>query len=492
MTRIVYQDIAVNADEDAAVTSTAAQSFADPALVPFGGAEGEYITGEPNVWVLDGTGVPLENDTPVAVWSLERSDENGDFASPPTLTFSFDNTYTLLGVTLVFGAGPDEIADHIRLTFYRGSTVLLQKEHFPNAVQFFAPGTVKVFDRITLEFLHTKQPLRYAKLAKFFFGVKREFEAGELERANVTCEISPISDVVAINTLDFVLRSSSDTSYIFQQKQPMSAYDRDKLLGVFYVDTAPQTGAHSYEVHAEDAIGVLDKSDFPGGVYTSKNAKELVLEILDGDFALDFPASLESKTVTGAIETCSRREALQQVAFALTACVDTSGTETVRFFILPTDTKPVPANRTYTSGTVGTEDIVTSVQLTAHTYTQGTPSSGQGRVTINGVEYIHTETVTEVFNPLINSGEKRNVKKFTRATLVNPGNVDEVAAHLMDYYKNRRVYSGKIKLEGELPGDLLEIPTTWGQTLTGRVSRMDITLSGIAAANVEARGEMGG
>ena len=41
----------------------------------------------------------------------------------------------------------------------------------------------------------------------------------------------------------------------------------------------------------------------------------------------------------------------------------------------------------------------------------------------------------------------------------------------------------------ERPGDRVAIPTPWGTVVKGQIARMDITLSGIAAADCEIIGQ---
>lgn len=62
---------------------------------------------------------------------------------------------------------------------------------------------------------------------------------------------------------------------------------------------------------------ILDDEPFAAAIYSEKNAKELISSILGTHFTLDFDAALENETVTGYIPDCTKREALQQIVFAL-------------------------------------------------------------------------------------------------------------------------------------------------------------------------------
>ena len=50
--KLIYKDVALGADEDAAVTTSSAESFSDVARLPFGVETPAIATGELNGWGL--------------------------------------------------------------------------------------------------------------------------------------------------------------------------------------------------------------------------------------------------------------------------------------------------------------------------------------------------------------------------------------------------------------------------------------------------------
>lgn len=76
--KIVYQDVAVGAADDASVTATQKESISDVSLIPYGGDTGAYATLEPSLWVLDGS-VDIYDDEDVAYVSSVLSNEDGLF-----------------------------------------------------------------------------------------------------------------------------------------------------------------------------------------------------------------------------------------------------------------------------------------------------------------------------------------------------------------------------------------------------------------------------
>lgn len=484
--RIVYEDIAAGAAEDAEVATADAAGFSDPARLPFGGSDAAIATLEPYSWLLDGSREILDGQ-PVAFWSTAMSRVDGRFDTPPEITITFDKRYTSPGILLKFSTGTGDYCTHVALEWYRGVNPLKKKEFYPDGVEYFCQQTVEAYDKLILRFYTTNRPFRYVKLEKIVFGVARTFLRPELRNVRVTQEVSIISAQVAINTLDFTLDSKLDIEYMFQMKQPMSAYDGGHMIGVFFIDDSRKRARGLYDISCKDAIGVLDDDPFPAGIYQDYPARQLLLDILGGQFVLDIDATLAEAPITGYIPDCSRREALQQVVFALGAMVDTSGTDKIRVYRDKEDIpQKIPNHRVYTGGTVDTTAIVTAVQVMAHSYS--TTGEGTDTVDVNGITYYHTTEITTINNPNVTASDKANVVEVKNATLVNPDNVVAIAQHLYSYYTKRQKQKVRIVMNGEHPGDHVAAPTPWGSMVDGFITSMHIVLSGIAAAECEVVG----
>lgn len=166
-------------------------------------------------------------------------------------------------------------------------------------------------------------------------------------------------------------------------------------------------------------LGVLDEDFFPAAMYSGESAKGLLEKILGGHFALELDAALIAASISGYWPGGTRREALQQVAFALGAVVDTSGTEAVRVYLDRENTpERFPQERIYTGGTVDTSAIVTAVQVTAHSY--NTSGSGNDTVDAGGETYYHSTSVVTIENPKATASDKQNVVKVEQATPTTP------------------------------------------------------------------------
>ena len=116
--------------------------------------------------------------------------------------------------------------------------------------------------------------------------------------------------------MKWTLDSKDDVDFMFQLKQPVEVRNNDNLIGVYYIDGYSRSAATVYDIECYDALGVLDETPFSGGVYTNKSAKELLSEIVDGDFEIEYDSAITDITLAGALTATSKREAIQQVLFA--------------------------------------------------------------------------------------------------------------------------------------------------------------------------------
>ena len=483
--RLIYKDVAVGADTDATVTGTGADSRSNLALLPFDAGTPAIATLEPGLWK---SGYSVYNDQSIGFWSTALSNVRGAFTTAPTLTITFAQSYTSKGVYFDFDVGTGDYCSSLRIRWYRGSALLISKTFTPDRASFFCEQTVSNYNKVQITFTKTSKPYRRLKINAICFGVVRNFGGDELRSVNILEELNPISAELASNTLDFVLESKDENiRYVFEVKQPIEAYSNDNLLlGAFYVDSSKRFSRTRYQVSCIDAVGVLGESSFPEAMYSEKNAKSLIESILNGHYQLEMDTALQSKTVTGYLPQMTRREALQQVCFAIGAVADTSNSKKVKVFTLPEAVSPIADVRQYTGGSVETASIVTAIELTAHTYTQG---SGDGDVvTVNGVDYVHTEQVTRIENPDVQPSDRQNIIQITDATLIHSGNVAAIAQKVFDYYYLRDTIRTKIKVDGEVCGGRYQLSTPFDSSISGVITSMNLTLSNITAANIELHG----
>ena len=484
--QLIYKDIAVGADADAAVTAPDALSICAPAQLAFGADVPRIATCERDMWALDGS-FELHSAQVIPYWSTAISDADGAFESPPAITIAFDSQYTSLGISFRFGPNTGDYCSELMITWYRGATQLDQKTFTPTGVSYFCAETVTAYNKVVISFGKTNKPYRRARLEQITFGVLRDFYADELSEVKILQEVNLISAEVAINTLTWKLYSTADVEYLFQLKQPVEAYSNGGLVGVFYISGSKRSAARIYEISCQDAIGVLDGYKFPAKIYASYSAVTLINDIVGGAFTLDIDSSFSATTVTGYLPAGTRRAALQQVLFAIGAACDTSGARTIRVFVPPSTYAEIPDDRIYSGGTMDTSAIVTAVRVTAHTYTAGSGASGDDVIDVDGTKYVHATAVTTISNPAVTASDKQNIVEVKSATLVGTANVAAVAQRVYDYYTRREALSTKIINAGEKPGDAVTLSTPWDKTVSGNITSMTTVLSTTTASDIKVR-----
>lgn len=480
-TTILYKDIAPGAAEDASISSLDALGYSDPSTLANAPETPAVASCELNYWGLDGT-FELVDGQPLAFWSEELSDGNCEFANPPVITIEFSKQYSSTGITLVFDQATGIFCREVNVKWYQGEEVKAEETYYPNAVNYFCQKNVEVYSKIVVTILKTWLPHQRAKLSQIIFGVYRAFGMDEIRSASVVNEMDLLSTSLPESTMRWTLDSRQDIDFMFQLKQPIHIENDGVLIGVYYIDSHRRTAQNVFEIESYDAFGVLNESMFLGGVYKDKSAMELLQEIVGDDFEIDF--EVEDTTLTGAIEYCTRRDAIKQVLFRWGVCASTDGRLSIRVFRPNVEPKEIGRDKTFVGASVETASIVTEVTVLAHTYEE----SSDGSIEINGVRYSDTTEEFTVKNPNVTATDKPNAITILDATLVSPDIGQEVAQRVYDYYLRRSTHHAKIVWMGEGLGDCVTLPNNWGSTNTGNIQRMEITISNTVVATCETVG----
>lgn len=329
--------------------------------------------------VLDGTAsafpsVPEQAN--LGLWSEQISNDDGTFTEPIVLELESVGQYSSQGLTLTFDTYNGIFATRLSIKWLRitdeGITTLDEKEFTPDNAFYFCRNFVENYNKVIITFYSLNMPKNRLKLRVIDYGYATFFYGDELRGVKLIQEIDPISTQISINTADFTLdsKSDSDMEYSFQAKQPLLVYFNGKLKATTFVKKSTRKAKRLWSIQSEDYIGLLDSIPYYGGIYTNKNAVELLTDIFT---VAKVPYSIDDvfadATVTGYIPFTTCRDALMQVAFAIQAVVDTSNSEVVKVFALEEDVKQtVPLNRIMQGQNFTEEDIVTGVLVTVHTY----------------------------------------------------------------------------------------------------------------------------
>lgn len=549
-TRVEFGLYDVTARGDSAPSCTTAKPFCNlgrDLLLESVPSQNKYGTLESEQWLMDG-GFSFFPEVPEqyfwGLWSTTQSDKNGVFADPPVLDITFTQDHSSSGLTLHFYSPTDDWASRIKIQWFSQDGGLISTALFyPDAVDYYCAKKVENYRRIRIHFLETNRPGRYLKLAGIDYGVYLHFSGHEIVEAHVLEECDPLSSEISINTLNVSLYNKEGRFSILnlegyfdvlQHKQKFTVWEDVKqdarstgsvsyCMGTFYLSDWSNSSDTLADFSAVDAIGLLDGAPFDGGIYDT-TAAELAEAILTG-YSYTLDESLAAERVQGYIAAGTRREALQQLAFAIGAVVDCSRGELIRIAPAPSKASGmITYDRKLQDGSkVTLNPLITAVAVTAHRYLPGesteelyrdTLDPGIYRVTFNAPAVVDSLTVTgaELTESGVNlctltvakAGEvcvtgrkytdstvvlrrtaanlppnaQDNELTVTDATLVGPSRAEAVAVRVLEHYAQRYEQNFSMVAGDEKLADRLIIQSFGGEMVRGVLTKLEFDLTG--------------
>lgn len=549
-TRVEFGLYDVTARGDSAPSCTTAKPFCNlgrDLLLESVPSQNKYGTLESEQWLMDGS-FSFFPEVPEqyfwGLWSTTQSDKNGVFADPPVLDITFTQDHSSSGLTLHFYIPTDDWASRIKIQWFSQDGGLISTALFyPDSVDYYCAKKVENYRRIRIHFLETNHPGRYLKLAGIDYGVYLHFSGHEIVEAHVLEECDPLSSEISINTLNvslynkegrFSILNPEGYFDVLQHKQKFTVWEDVKqdarstgsvsyCMGTFYLSDWSNSGDTLADFSAVDAIGLLDGAPFDGGIYNT-TAAELAEAILTG-YSYTLDGSLAAERVQGYIAAGTRREALQQLAFAIGAVVDCSRGELIRIAPAPSKASGmITYDRKLQDGSkVTLNPLITAVAVTAHRYLPGetteelyrdTLDPGIYRVTFNAPAVVDSLTVTgaELTESGVNlctltvakAGEvcvtgrkytdstvvlrrtaanlppnaQDNELTVTDATLVGPGRAEAVAVRVLEHYAQRYEQNFSMVAGDEKLADRLIIQSFGGEMVRGALTKLEFDLTG--------------
>lgn len=549
-TRVEFGLYDVTARGDSAPSCTTAKPFCNlgrDLLLESVPSQNKYGTLESEQWLMDGS-FSFFPEVPEqyfwGLWSTTQSDKNGVFADPPVLDITFTQDHSSSGLTLHFYIPTDDWASRIKIQWFSQDGGLISTALFyPDAVDYYCAKKVENYRRIRIHFLETNRPGRYLKLAGIDYGVYLHFSGHEIVEAHVLEECDSLSSEISINTLNvslynkegrFSILNPEGYFDVLQHKQKFTVWEDVKqdarstgsvsyCMGTFYLSDWSNSGDTLADFSAVDAIGLLDGAPFDGGIYDT-TAAELAEAILTG-YSYTLDGSLAAERVQGYIAAGTRREALQQLAFAIGAVVDCSRGELIRIAPAPSKASGmITYDRKLQDGSkVTLNPLITAVAVTAHRYLPGeateelyrdTLDPGIYRVTFNAPAVVDSLTVTgaELTESGVNlctltvakAGEvcvtgrkytdstvvlrrtaanlppnaQDNELTVTDATLVGPSRAEAVAVRVLEHYAQRYEQNFSMVAGDEKLADRLIIQSFGGEMVRGVLTKLEFDLTG--------------
>lgn len=517
--KIVYDDIALGAAEDNTATADDKDYYVDLLDLRAGVEYPDYAMCLPRYARMDGnySNAP-DNLEDMGYVSDSISDADGAFEVPPVLMFAFGQNYSSVGITLTFNDHAGDYCSKVNIKWYLDEELLADQDYNPDGHSYFCYGIVDYYNRVVITFLETDKPYRNVFLTGITWGLIRVFRDDEIEDINCLMELNPISEEVSINTMDYTIRSKSEYAFEFQKRQKQTLYFDEAILGIFYLKDGKQLGEKRYSVETQDAVGILDNNQFMGGVYDDVLVEDILNDIMAGEgIAYFLDDAYAGTTVSGYLPICTKRSALQQLAFAVGALVDTSYDR--QLYIYPQQTEVTgefTARDIFLGLTVEHSDIITGVRLYVHGYDQGVEPAqlykgvldgatkiefsepyhslsitggtlgehganyahitGTGEeVVLTGLKYNHGMVSLLKENPKIT--QNRNVAEVKEATLVTAGNAQAVLDRVYDRYSNNASVSFRASINDQELGNRVNVATGFRGTMTGSITKLDFKFS---------------
>ena len=516
---IRYLDTPEGAQQAAQASGEAGQPFSSYPGIISGVQDVPYATLEPGLWTLDGTRQILPDDPKTAGWwSRERSGNDGRFEAPPKIYITFPEPYTATGITFAFSPSTGQWCGELGLRWYRGQTLLAETVAYPDGPEWILEQLVESFDRIEIHLLATNNPGQFAKIQMIQIGKVVVFGKNELTQVRLTNEVDPSLCVLSVDTMRVEIRDRKGRAFAPQENQRMELYQNGELLAAHYIMDSSREAKYHYTFSCQSVIGLLG-DEYLGGMYEDMPVDAFLKDVLDGrSYVLD-PYFADYK-VNGYLPVCTRREALQQLAFAMGAMVTTQGTDAVHLIPIPESISSTFSSRHIFQGAKAEmKPRIFKIQVAAHSYTKSDEvetlmfakeihgeaqlftfqdphydytieggtivDSGANwvKITANGPiklqakTYIHNTDMAIKQNPAATAAERNNVLTVDAATLVNSQNVRAALERLYASKQLRQTLTQDAVITGHRAGHRVSSENPWGTQTRGFIASMESTLT---------------
>lgn len=244
----------------------------------------KYATGEPNLWLLDGSCALIPSSEPYENAGYV-SFENVSNANHPVVTFSFSKVHQekIPGITIVWSELFNEYATSFRVSAYNGSSLLQEKQIDNNA---FAESSVDLeisgYNSIVIEILSWCVPNHRARIEQVEFGQRVRFNKEDLLSYSHESKRDPISGQLSKDSISFSVNNSDQKwnpinpgglyQYLYERQAVFVKYGMELdgetewiNGGKFYLSNwnTPSNGiTASFE--ARDALVFLSDSPYTG------------------------------------------------------------------------------------------------------------------------------------------------------------------------------------------------------------------------------------
>ena len=301
-----------------------------------------------------------------------------------------------------------------------------------------------------------------------------------------------------------------------------------RMIAAFYAKSVTQIARYQWKIEAISGIGLLDRQQHVGGIYTGETFAAVATEIINGAFPFSVADALADQGVYNWLPYDTARNNLHRLLVALGASIRRDENGEVRFVFLSSSTgTAVDDERISVRGSVTKGEPVTRYEVTEHAYyadagmeaetlydntevgtiashtlikfqqpiqvatlavtgTLTIDGSGSqcgvnyayvsGAGTLTGKPYAHYSRTVAADAGV--GGEIENVKSLRDDfTLISIANSNNVATRLLEYFRSARKVRAQIKLDGERCGDVLRMKDPFFKAITAFAQSMDVNAS---------------
>lgn len=302
--RITYHASDDKAQTDAIASSSSQALFSDTSSVTNLDSvpSGCYATGEPNLWLLDGSKILIPDSEPYENTGYVSMDCVSD-ANHPIITFSFSKLHSekIPGVTIIWSSALNEFAKSFRLAAYSGKELVASKQVDDNqSVESSVDFEISGYDSITLEILEWCIQSRRARVEQVEFGQRIQFNKADLLSYTHESKRDPVSGQLSKDSVSFSVDNSKQRwnpvnpgglyQYLYERQEVFVQYGMDMGDSIEWIDggkfflsgwTIPANGITA-SFDARDALSFLQDSIYTG--HTSGTLYQMcfdALELLD-------------------------------------------------------------------------------------------------------------------------------------------------------------------------------------------------------------------
>lgn len=310
-----------------------------------------------------------------------------------------------------------------------------------------------------------------------------EYSESDIRSISLSHKVNPITTELPINQLQLVMEISAAT--------PVGTWLTltvdNTVWCKYWVLSCNRASANTYKVVAQSAILLLDRITVPAKMYSSMTVEDALAEFMPASIAYSISADVKDLTISGYCPEQSARNRIQQICFAVGAMVKSFfSSNPIDIVSLDADAEYIPMNKVYSSPRIEYEDVVTAIEVTAYSYTLGTPSTTDEYVQIGNDYYIVSKQVVTVNNSDATANDPTNVIKVNACTLINTSNASAIATRIATYYFNRIKWTGKIIHDGQyIAGNKFSVNTyADNEIISGYATNMNFSFGVGQSADV--------